>query len=105
MGLHSASYYSEYIHTYLNSNGAALIFPAPLTLFDLVCIKRGMKDTDTSGPGRPRFGKEPLKRIQLMVPEEMHDDAQMLAQQQGVSVSQIYRDWADAARKPKSKKG
>ena len=58
---------------------------------------RGMKDTEAK-PGRPLKYAERLERVQVMLTGEQREAAEQEANERGVSVSTVYRDWIDAGR-------
>jgi hypothetical protein len=59
-----------------------------------------MEDTPR-GPGRPTKFAERLERVQILVTKDQRDAAEREAKRQGVSISEIYREWIEKGRKRK----
>lgn len=60
-----------------------------------------MNDDHSRGPGRPTKFDSPLERVQILVTKEMREDAERQAKRQGVSLSEIYRQWIEKGRSRK----
>lgn len=64
-----------------------------------------MKDTEKRRPGRPAKFDEPLERVQVLVFRGQREAAAAEANERGVSVSEIYREWIDRGREAPKNKG